>query len=471
MNCRDNEEELYTVNVPRVLIAATGSGSGKTIITCGLLRLFDRMGRHPRALKCGPDYIDPMFHKKVLGIESANIDTFFMDDNTLRQTIGDSDAEVVLIEGVMGIYDGLSVDSIEGSSIDIAGRTSTPVLLVVDAKGSARTIVSVIKGILADDENRLIKGIILNRISHRTYDMVKPLIEAAIIQDGYDARLAGYVPVIKEVSIESRHLGLKLPHEIDDIREQINRVADVLEESLNISVLDDILAKAPALAYRKNRSIRASQGNLRIAVAYDEAFCFYYEDNFKVLREKGVEIQFFSPIHDHCLPEGVSGILLGGGYPQLYLEELSHNTDMLNDIRTKIAGGMPYLAECGGFMYLHRSICNAHGDSYRMLGIIDGDVKYKDKLIRFGYIEINGNGDDGSLASLVDDVRGHEFHYYDSTDNGRSCIARKPGKDTTYECIHSDNRSLAGFPHLYYRTGIRMIEAFIKAMTGYKNLA
>jgi len=458
------------MKLPRILIAAPKSGSGKTMITCGLMQCYKNEQKKVQAFKCGPDYIDPMFHETVLGIESENLDTFFYTEEQLNQFVPkvckENQTELAVIEGVMGLYDGIGGGQLKGSAYHVASCLKTPVILVVDTYGMADSILALLAGFLQFDENKLIRGFILNRMSKGYYEIMKPLIEERL-----SIPVLGYVPVLEECMVESRHLGLKMPHEIEDIQTKMQKLSLVLSESLDLEQIYQIASKAEDMEDVKEDSVQMVP-KVSLAVAMDEAFCFYYKENFRLLRKAGVEIVPFSPLHDEKLPEGVSGILLGGGYPENYLKELSANTSMRASIYSAISAGMPSLAECGGFMYLHDSIVGEDGQAYPMAGLVKGSVKNQKRLVRFGYINVSGNEVtsefENPLIMEQDVIRGHEFHYYDSEDDGRDCIARRPNQKGEWECIHQKNGSVWGFPHLYYGSNKEFVERFVHRMKEYQ---
>lgn len=482
--------------LPRILLAAPKSGSGKTMITCGLLNLLKRQFNKVISYKCGPDYIDPMFHRKVLGIDGGNLDSYFMDENGIRNILGNTDAEIVVIEGVMGIYDGLELNSRKASAYDIASITNTPIILIVDGKGAGRTIISSIKGILIDDDNRLIKGIIINNISKSYFEKLKPVIEGELENAGFDVKLVGNLPNIKNVHIDSRHLGLMLPDEIENLNETIDTISNAINENCKLEMILEIMNNTAypisKIACSQKEFERAALKNesqdkkkLRLAIARDEAFCFYYKENLEVFLDKNVELVEFSPIHNSHLPENIDGLLLGGGYPENYLEKLSNNKSMLEDIYRKLQEGIPTLAECGGFIYLHNSAKDVNGNEYKLVGYVDGECSYTGHLVRFGYVELNPATDiaEGtktdkcskvaeikkeSLSSYIKNMKGHEFHYYDSSNNGNSLIARKPSGEKSWTTGISDERCLLAFPHLYYQSNPEFIDAFIDKMNEYK---
>lgn len=326
------------MKIRRVMLAAPKSGSGKTMLTCALLQTLKDRGEQVISYKCGPDYIDPMFHKKVIDIPSKNLDTFFTNEEQTKRRFlsGRTESEIAVLEGVMGLYDGLGGVRKEGSSYHLAEVTDTPVILVVDAKGMGKSILALIAGFLAYDEKKLIKGVLLNRMSKSYYQILKPLIEQEL-----KIRVVGYFPEYKRFQIESRHLGLKMPEELPHIKEELKLLAQAFAETVSLDEIMTIAEEAGGLSQPGIEEVKKGTENKDmpvIAVARDEAFCFYYEDNLQLLEEYGARLSYFSPLHDRTLPQECDGILLGGGYPELYAEELGENKTMLSQIREAISG-------------------------------------------------------------------------------------------------------------------------------------
>lgn len=442
---------------PRVMIAATSSGSGKTMITCGLLQALVNRKMKVTSFKCGPDYIDPMFHSKVIGTKSRNIDTFFASKDTIYYLMNKAteDMDISVIEGVMGYYDGIGGISTDASSYDVGNVTNTPVILVVNCRGMSLSILSIIKGFLEFKENSCIKGVILNQISEMMYAQIKKLIE-----ENLNIKVYGYVPILKDLVIESRHLGLVTPDEIVDFKEKLNKLADQLEKSVNIDEIIKLANNVKELGYSKPQLLKL-EGKPKIAVAYDEAFCFYYEENIELLKEMGAVIEYFSPIRDKELPKNINGLILGGGYPELYADTLSNNKTMIQSIKGAIDRGLPCIAECGGFMYLHEGMEDNESKLHDMVGVIRGKAYKTSKLGRFGYINLKALNDN-FLCKEGDSIKAHEFHYWESESCGESFIAEKPLRKRSWNCINVTNNLLAGFPHLYYYSNIQIPYEFIK---------
>ncbi|WP_026497288.1 cobyrinate a,c-diamide synthase [Butyrivibrio sp. WCD3002] len=457
----------------RLMICAPASGSGKTLITCALLRILQRKGFKPVSFKCGPDYIDPMFHKRVLGIPSRNLDIFLAGEEGVKRTLckGAEDRDFAILEGVMGFYDGSKASSTEGSSYEISCVTDTPAILVVNCRGMSNSIIPLVKGFVEYGREKRIRGIILNNISPMIAgDISKSILENTGIP------VLGTVPVLKDIKLESRHLGLVMPSEVEGILSMIDKVADALMESLDFERLVEMADGAGSFgdAEEKNtlsnnfadKNLNNTSGievknPVRIGIAMDEAFCFYYEDNLDLLREMGAELVPFSPIHDEKLSE-VSHLIIGGGYPELYAKELSENKSMIENLKAAAASGMPILAECGGFLYLQESMQDPEGTKYPMAGVLSGKSHMRDRLSHFGYVIVTPNKDNIYLKD-GEEIRAHEFHYYDTTENGDICRMTKPSGTRNWEGYRAQNKVFAGFAHLYYPSCMAFIRRFLDA--------
>ena len=338
--------------MPRVLFAAPKSGSGKTTVVCGMLEICNRRKYHTASFKCGPDYIDPMFHRKVLGAESGNLDTFFTDAETVRYLLENKAkaADITILEGVMGYYDGLGGTTESSSTYEIAKVTGTPVILVIDAKGASVSLAAVIKGMVEYRKDSRICGVVLNRVSEGYYQRLKEVIEKEC-----SLKVFGYVPELSELTLPSRHLGLLAPEEIVSFQGWAGKVADVLEKTLELSKIFEIAETAEACTGTLPK-LPALTGRVRLAVARDEVFSFYYAENMELLEKLGAELVYFSPLHDTVLPERIDGLLLSGGYPENYVQELDKALGMREAIRMACQRGIPCLAECGGFLYLQEKL-------------------------------------------------------------------------------------------------------------------
>ncbi len=475
--------------VPRVLVSATSSSSGKTTVVCALAKAIGRLfSKKTSIVKIGPDYIDPLFHSKVVGARTGNIDLFF---NSVPDAVSVFERDVygsdlALLEGAMGFYDGVS-NSVEASSFRVAQALECPVLLVVDAKGKGVSICAEIKGIIdlqrSFEENLLDLipksrfAVLLNRCSKSSFDSLsKKIAEVCGVET------IGFVEDNPAFFIGSRHLGLVTPDAVNGLDGKIEALASSVERTVDFARLFDFARRSVPLSDRKtvNEEEELSRKRIasfvppvsfvpsvRIAVARDDAFCFYYRENFDMLRFFGAELSFFSPLRNEPVPDGCSGLYIGGGYPELFWSTLLDSRASAFSIRRFCLSGAPVFAECGGFMYL------------QMLGVLPGSFEKKDRLVRFGYVELEAL-EDSFLLKKGEKVRGHEFHYFDSTDNGESFKAAKPnGKTWLCEMVASpecrvkkgcgvqlpsiEKNIVAGFPHLYFPSNPSVAENFVDA--------
>ena len=454
------------MKIPRILLAAGSSGSGKTLITCGLLEALVERGLRTASFKCGPDYIDPMFHSRVIGTKSRNLDTFFTGSEVTKYllTRNARDCEIAVMEGVMGFYDGVAGTTTTASAYDLAKVTDTPVILIVNSRGMSVSLAAYVKGFLEYKKDSHIKGVIFNQMSPMLYPRMKKLLEEEL-----GVAVLGYVPKVEDCVIESRHLGLVLPDEIPELKDRLHKLAGVLEETLDIDRILELAGEAPDLLDAKPESVtdfRLSEP-VRIGVAEDEAFCFFYADNFRLLGEMGAEIVPFSPMEDKQLPDDLDGLLLYGGYPELNGKKLEQNTTMKDMIREKLKAGMPCMAECGGFMYLHEEMEGMDGNFYQMAGVIPGKAYRTPKLSRFGYVTLTQKKPALGMEDFGE-IPAHEFHYFDSENCGGDFHAAKPESKRGWDCIHGTDTMLAGFPHLYYYGNPEVPKAFLKKCLAYK---
>ena len=477
---------------PGFLLSAVSSNSGKTAAACGLMSAFKQKGKRVCACKCGPDYIDPMFHREVFGVDSKNLDLFFSEKEILqagylRHT---KDADITITEGVMGFYDGMSLDSVKGSSYDVAKALGLPVILVINARGAAMTLAATVKGIAEFRPDSNIRGILLNRVSAMLYPRLKAMLETELERIGHgEIKIVGYMPEDEVFHLESRHLGLVTPQEMEDLQEKVRQAGEILAKTVDLELLEKIAGEAAVWKVevseesQKIGSLKSQNDPVRIAVARDEAFCFYYKDNLELLESLGCELIEFSPLRDEKLPDNISGLILGGGYPELYGKQLSENQSMLVSIRKALTQEkIPCLAECGGFMYLHEEMEDADGNIWKLVGRIKGRTFPTGRLVRFGYVDLQRNLDADQIFEFKEqmglanswifpgeNIRAHEFHYWDSTDSGSDCLAVKPDGKRSWECMHLEENLVAGYPHLYYPSCKNFAERFVeKCRSGYR---
>ncbi|MFI3207412.1 MAG: cobyrinate a,c-diamide synthase, partial [Clostridia bacterium] len=335
-------------NAARILIAGTNSGCGKTTVTCALLSALKQRNLKVSSFKCGPDYIDPMFHGKAIGVSSSNLDLFFYDENTLKNLLAENSEEISVIEGVMGFYDGTSFSETKASSYHLAKTTETPVILTINCKGLAYSVLPIIEGFANHKKDYKLSGVILNNTTKSSYIMLKKTIEEYFAGE---IKVFGYLPKLPEdLIIESRHLGLVTANEIENIKEKLQKLGELASEYIDIEKIIETANSANEICYEKIDIQKICDVN--IAVALDNAFCFYYKDSLKLLEKLGANIKYFSPLKDTKLPKNIDGIYLGGGYPELYLKELSENETMKDSIKNFLEQNKPCIAECGGFLYL-----------------------------------------------------------------------------------------------------------------------
>lgn len=452
-------------NAPRILIAATASGAGKTTVTCGLLRVLVRRGLRVQGCKCGPDYLDPAFHRAVLGVPSRNVDLFLAGEGLVRELVATEsrDADLTLMEGVMGYYDGIAQGT-DASSYDVAQAIQTPVVLVVDTHGRALSVAAEVLGFLRFRESSQVMGVILNRTSAGYYPQLKAMIEREC-----GVIVLGYVPTLKAASLERRHLGLVAANEVVGLQAKMDNLADVLEKTVDVDALLRLARSAEPLRYEPRELPGPSASRPLIAVARDEAFSFYYEDSLSLLERLGARLAFFSPLRDNRLPSEVSGLCLGGGYPELHARELSENAGMREQIRDAVASGMPTIAECGGFLYLHSELEDADGATWPMAGVFSARAWRAERMSRFGYVTLTARVD-GLLAHAGESVPAHEFHYWESDVPGDAFWAQKPQSARGWECCVHTPSLYAGFPHLYLNGQPEVAKRFVDVCAAYESI-
>ena len=442
------------------LLAAPRSGSGKTTMTCALLMALKRRGCAPCAFKSGPDYIDPMFHRAVLGVESRNLDLFFSAPETVRTLYakGAAGHGAAVCEGAMGFYDGLGGVSDRASAWHLADTLGLPVLLVAEPKGQSLTLAAELNGLVNFRTPSHIAGILLNNCTARMHALLAPMLEK---ETGLP--VLGFLPKLPEAVIGSRHLGLYTAAEVENLQQKLALLADAVEEHIDWPRLLTLCEKEPPVLPVQPETPPA---RVRIAVAQDEAFCFTYAETLEAFRDAGAEVVFFSPLRDTALPENIGGLYLPGGYPELHAKELSENTSLLREIKQKIESGLPTAAECGGFLYLGQSLTDAEGQSWPMVGVLPGEAKDAGRLVRFGYAALSADSD-SMLFRAGESFPIHEFHHWDSTANGTALAAKKPVGGAEWRCGFIDEHFYAGFPHLYW-AGTPLPQRFAAAAENYR---
>jgi cobyrinic acid a,c-diamide synthase len=459
------------MDIPRIVIAGTNSGCGKTTITTGILAALVKRGITVQPFKVGPDYIDPMFHTFISGRESRNLDGWMLNKEIVAHLFPKSatGTDLALIEGAMGLYDGYGGDSTVGSTSHIAKIVNSPVILVVNGAGVSLSIVPIIKGFLDFDTNVKIKGVILNNVNSEGHF----LILKRIIEEHLGIAVVGYLKRIPEFVLPARHLGLVPREEIKDLKERINILTEQIEKTIDIELLIKLAKDTEDFKdYELNFNIAKRNCSFKIGVAKDKAFNFYYKDNLELLEMLGAELIYFSPINDKSLPDGLDGLYFGGGYPEEWAKELKANEAMRESIRNQIITGIPTYAECGGLMYLSESIMNKNGEIFDMVGVIPGKSEMTTSLQHFGYVEIEVTNDN-AISKKGYRVRAHEFHYSKTIVDWsvKSCFKvnkNKGNEHISWQCGYKLHNLIAAYPHIHFWSNTGFAERFVNSCINYK---
>jgi len=448
--------------IPRIVIAGVTSGVGKTSISIAIMKTLKEKGYTVQGFKTGPDYIDPSYHTSITNRQSRNLDPWLMGEKGLLQSFHDAskDADFAVIEGVMGLFDGLSGKNNFASTAHIAKLLKSPVVLVIDAAKAARSVAAVALGFMKFDPSIKVVGVILNNLAgekHAKYctDAMKQV----------KIPVLGTIKRNKDIRLEERHLGLVPTSERKDMLDKVMAVANYMKEQIDIDKTISIAKKAPKLQIKTNSV--AKKINATIAVALDESFNFYYADNLDILRSLGAELKFFSPVNDANIPDA-DGLYIGGGFPEVLADKLENNSDMLKSVRKVAMDRMPIYAECGGLMYLTRSITEFNGKKHNMVNLFDADT-IMDKKLTLNYTEakvVNSC----ILASVGKTIHGHEFHYSrvnDMPEDTRFAYKLKKGKG-----VNGSNdgfieyNTLASYMHMHF-ANMNFAENLLMACKGY----
>jgi len=447
------------------LIAGTASGVGKTTATLAITAALRRRGYMVQPFKGGPDFLDTGHHTRISGRTARNLDTWMLSADANRDVLRQASqgADVLLVEGMMGLYDGKDGTTETGSSAEIAKLLKLPVVLVLDAGKTARSIAAVVLGFELFDPELSLAGVILNRVAgDRHFRMLESAIQSAC-----KTPVLGWLPREPAVAIPERHLGLQTVEEGeagDTLEMRIDTLATLAEKHLDLSRLlklqcglEEMSGTLPAFPNTVDR--------IRIGVARDPAFSFYYEDNLDLLQQNGADLVPFSPMHDQTLPESLDALYLGGGYPELYTAQISGNTAMLAAVHDFVESGRPVYAECGGMIFLSRQITLRDGTSHRLAGILPFDIEMTDKLVNFGYVTVELSSD-CLLGRAGAHIRGHSFHY--------SRISNVRNVATNYRIAYSLSgrmekegyrlgNVLASYVHLHFRANQEIARSFVDA--------
>jgi cobyrinic acid a,c-diamide synthase len=456
---------------PRLVIAGTGSGVGKTTVTLGLMAAFQKRGLKVQGFKAGPDYIDPGYHTAITGRPSRNLDTWMVPAEDMVEIFlnGSRDSDLSIVEGVMGLYDGKDPLSDKGSTAEIAILLQSPVILVVDVYSLARSAAAVVKGYQGLNPSVPVAGVIANRAGGEGhFQLVKSAIEKEC-----GIPVFGWLPPDPSVDIPERHLGLIPALERGEMVPLFDRLAELMEKGVDLDGLKKVAGNAPLLAGPGRRLFsqkRMEPHPVIIAVAKDAAFHFYYPENLELLKQYGARLRFFSPLKGEPVPEEADGLIVGGGFPEEFVRELSANEEVKRSFRENITRGMPAYAECGGYMYLTEAIIDRKGKLHPMTGVIPAVVRMSDRLTALGYREVEAVTDN-LLLKQGEKARGHEFHY--------STLAIRKEQDAwAYEISghagkhregYARRNLLAGYTHLHFASNPSMAKRFIAACRNYRD--
>ena len=446
----------------RVMIAGTHSGCGKTTVSCAVMAALAASGRQVAAFKCGPDYIDPMFHRKASGLDSRNLDIFLMGEAGVQASLARHSAgsDIAILEAVMGFYDGQGSGG-QASSWHISQATRTPVVLVVDVRGAALSVCATIQGFLDFDDNRIC-AVILNGTTESGFPYYRQMIEERLSMP-----VIGYLPFIAEAAIESRQLGLVTAQEIADIQEKLALLGQAASRSIDLEALCAIAEAAPPLEDPVPMPpLEPGDRTVRLAVSRDEAFCFYYEDNHELFEMLGAELCFFSPLTDQGLPPDVDGLVLWGGYPELWARQLEANAGMRASVLAAVAAGLPTYAECGGYIYLQQALTDLEGQEFSMVGALPGSARVTDRLQGFGYTELTARRDN-LLSPAGWQINSHFFHYTKSDLTGDGFLGRR-SSGATSDCVVVTDSIVAGHQHLHFGSYPAFARNFLDACYDYK---
>ncbi|CAK7029459.1 MAG: Cobyrinate a,c-diamide synthase [Peptostreptococcus russellii] len=447
----------------KILIAGSYSGVGKTTISLGLMKALSKRGKKVQPFKVGPDYIDPMYHRFVTGEWSRNLDSYMLDDEQIKFVFKNSSEgkDISIIEGVMGLYDGIGTEINKHSTSQMSKILKSPVILVIDGKGMGASAGAMVLGYKQLDKDVEIVGVIANNVrTQRHYNIIKESIERFC-----GIEVLGYLPPDENVSVESRNLGLFPSNEIEDLERKVNTIADEMEKHIDIdriielSESENVTSSFELNMFSEDPEVRALAEGKTVAVAYDKAFNFYYPDNIDLFKEIGANIITFSPINDEEIPEA-DLLYMGGGFPEVFAEELEKNVSMRKSIKKAHDEGLAIYAECGGLMYLGDSLVDMDGKKHEMVGAISGYSEMKKGLRRFGYCIATAK-EDNLISYKGQEMSGHEFHsseFYSDLDT--AFTMKKVVEDEVvdeWEGGYYVNNTLASYLHIHFYNNLSMV--------------
>lgn len=459
------------LRIPRVVLAGNHSGVGKTTISMGIMAALQKGGYTVQPFKVGPDYIDPSYHSQVCGRPCHNLDSWLLTAETILEIFSRraQASDLAIIEGVMGLFDGVDGLQDAGSTAHIAKILAAPVILILDCKSMSRSAAAVAYGYARLDPGFNLAGVIANKVgSAGHYQMVKEAIENLA-----GIPVLGYLPREEELVLPERHLGLIPTDEKALLAPFIDKLSRTIEQFINLEEVLAIARQAPDVPTFSPKLYRECPGESKVilAVAQDNAFNFYYPENLDLLRYYGAEIVPFSPLADPGLPADTSGLYIGGGFPELFGAELEGNYKIRKAIKEAIAAGVPVYAECGGLMYMMEEIVEPSGKSYGMVGVIPGKAVMQNRRIALGYVEVEVV-EDNILSRKGDRYRGHEFHWsaLEGTDPALTLcyqISKSLNKSSKRDGFKVHNL-LASYTHLHFASYPELARNFVRAMAEYQ---
>jgi cobyrinic acid a,c-diamide synthase len=394
------------MDLPRVVIAGVSSGCGKTTVATGLMGALSSTGLKVQGFKIGPDFIDPTYHTMVTNRKSRNLDAWMLPEKTILGLFQQnaSGCDIAVIEGVMGLFDGIEGKRGNGSTASIARLLKSPVILVVDVWGMAGTAAAIVEGCKALDKRLNIAGVILNRVSGEKHARMC----GNAIESTTAVPVIGALPRDTGIGLPERHLGLVPTTEKPELRERLDKISEFVKSNVDLSEVLEVAKSAPSLEKVQLKKPTRTR-HVRIGVAYDEAFNFYYQDALDALSAAGAEIGYFSPVHDRVVSDEFDALYIGGGFPEIFAEQLESNQSFRSSIKKKVEDGLPVFAECGGLMYLTRSITGFGGASHSMVGVLDCQTRMVTKLtLSYTYASVIK---ENILAKPGATIKGHEFHH------------------------------------------------------------
>lgn len=453
----------------KIIFAATTSGTGKTTISSGVMRALTNKGYRVQPFKVGPDYIDTRYHQLATGKISRNLDEFLLPLEEIKYLFAKNteEVDVAIVEGVMGLYDGLGASHDYCSTASMSKILDAPVILIIDGRSMAASAAALVLGYKQLDQDVNIVGVIVNNVSTEShFQIIKKSVEKLA-----GVPVIGRIPKDEKFHLSSRHLGLTPSFEQEDLDERLDYIAGVIEDHIDLDRLLKITSSSSLPPYDTGRrdGVR-NHTDVRLGIAFDKAFNFYYQDSLDLLEEMGVQLKFFSPLVDR-LPEDIDGIFFGGGYPELFAKELSENKTILQEVRDRSEQGMPIYAECGGLMYLGSDLEDLDGEIYPMVGILEGKSRMQKRLQRFGYCEGLVQAEI-PIAKKGDVIRGHEFHYSNFESDELAILNMRKnmtdGSLKTWTGGYQKNNSFGSYLHAHFGGNYSFALEFIKNMEAYR---